>query len=186
MEILDSIPDKREYTNTTSLKFKEDLIGYFTENKMHTILEVGADRGYTTRILSFLFDKVISFEFNEEKLEFARKLNSDRDNIQFINKDVYRNDWEVGQYDVVFIDCDHQYDSVIADTINAIKWADRELLIIYDDYGHPTTGVKRAVDDLLEKNDGLSLVKYMGEAEGSDCRPGLILKDYEGVMCKYV
>jgi len=42
------------------------------------------------------------------------------------------------------------------------------------------------VDDLLEKNDGLSLVKYMGEAEGSDCRPGLILKDYEGVMCKYV
>ena len=55
-DILKGIPDKREDKNTTSLKFKQDMIDFLGDDyKDKTCLEIGAHRGYTTRILSFLF-----------------------------------------------------------------------------------------------------------------------------------
>ena len=55
-KILENIPDKREYKETTSLKFKKDLIECFSDiGKDLTVLEVGTNHGHTTRILSFIF-----------------------------------------------------------------------------------------------------------------------------------
>ena len=58
-DILNGIPDKTQEKNTTSLKFKKDLIEYLGDDyKDKTCLEIGTNKGYTTRILSFLFKKV--------------------------------------------------------------------------------------------------------------------------------
>ena len=66
-DILKGIPDKRQDKNTTSLKFKQDMIEFLGDDYKDKIcLEIGAHRGYTTRILSFLFKEVISCENNDE------------------------------------------------------------------------------------------------------------------------
>tara|TARA_A100001201_G_C4066689_1_gene194378 strand:- start:331 stop:924 length:594 start_codon:yes stop_codon:yes gene_type:complete len=183
------IPDKRQYKETTSLKFKKDLIELFGEiGKDYTILEVGTNHGHTTRILSFLFKDVITLDWREEpNLRMAKELNPDRDNITYIEKNVYTSwdDLNLPKFQVSFIDCDHEYQGVISDINNCIKYGDTEQYLIFDDYGHPTTGVKRAVHDVIDRNDNFNIVEYIGEPKGSDCRPGLILTDYEGVICKY-
>ena len=74
-DILKGIPDKRQDKNTTSLKFKQDMIEFLGDDyKDKTCLEIGSHRGYTTRVLSFLFKKVISCEINDE----LRKLTDDQ------------------------------------------------------------------------------------------------------------
>ena len=45
---------------------------------------------------------------------------------------------------------------------------------------------KKAIHDTINQNDNFSIVEYIGEPKGSDCRPGLILTDYEGVVCKFL
>ena len=116
-KILQGIPDKRQDKDTTSLKFKEDLIEFFYSNEWRdkVCLEVGTNRGYTTRILSFLFKKVISLEYDADLINFAKDVNKDRDNIEFIQKDVYQSEWNFGGIDVVFIDCMHEYVNVMHD-----------------------------------------------------------------------
>jgi predicted O-methyltransferase YrrM len=71
-EILQFIPDKREDKNTTSLKFKTDLINYFDKLSLKNCLEVGTYIGYSTRILSFLFDEVTTIDSNENYLVNAK------------------------------------------------------------------------------------------------------------------
>ena len=43
--------DKKENKNTTSHKFKKDLLEYFSDKSIKTCLEIGANWGYTTRVL---------------------------------------------------------------------------------------------------------------------------------------
>ena len=112
-KILKGIPDKRQDTDTTSLKFKRDLIEFFEKDYQDkTCLEIGTNKGYTTRILSFLFKNVITCENDWDLLKFAEDVNKDRDNIEFIKKDVYRTTWNFEDISVVFIDCDHEINSV--------------------------------------------------------------------------
>lgn len=188
--IFQNIPDKREYKNTTSLKFKEDLIEYFSETgKDQTILEVGTNHGHTTRILSFLFKEVITLDWKEEpNLRIAKEICHDRNNIKYIEKDVYASSWDdlnLPKYNVSFIDCGHEYEHVISDIQNCIIYGATEQYLIFDDYGHPKTGVKRAIQDICSNNEDFNIIQYIGEGKGSDCRPGLLLTDWEGVICKY-
>ena len=54
------------------------------------MLELGTNHGHGTRVLSFLFKKVITMDWREEpNLRMARELNSDRDNITYIQKNLY-------------------------------------------------------------------------------------------------
>jgi predicted O-methyltransferase YrrM len=192
-DILKGIPDKRQDKDTTSLKFKEDLIEFFGENwKDKTCLEIGTNRGYTTRILSSLFKKVITCEYDWDLLQFAKDINKDRNNIDFVQKDVYRSEWDFGNIDVVFIDCVHEYENVMHDIHKSIQLTkpNGELILIFDDYGLPKPpgrlkDVKDAVDQYLEEHPSFELVKYVGEDKGSDCRPGKILKAEEGIICKF-
>ena len=184
-------PDKRQYKETTSLQFKRDLIKLFSEmGKDYTILEVGTNHGHTTRILSFLFKNVITLDWREEpNLRMAKELNADRDNITYIEKDVYASSWDdlnLPKFEVSFIDCNHEYGGVVSDILNCTNYGNSEQYIIFDDYGHPKTGVKKAIQDTINQNDNFNIVEYIGEPKGSDCRPGLILTDYEGVVCKFL
>ena len=161
--------------------------------KDYTILEVGTNHGHTTRILSFLFKHVVTLDWHEEpNLRMAKELNHDRDNITYIEKDVYSSSWDdlnLPKYQVSFIDCDHHYQAVLSDIQNCLKYGDQsygEQYLIFDDYGHPNTGVKRAIHHLINTkfdNFNFEIVGYIGEPKGSDCRPGLILTDFEGVIC---
>ena len=188
-DILKDIPDKRDDKNTTSLKFKQDLIDFLgDEYKDKVCLEIGAHRGYTTRILSFLFNKVISCENNNKLMDFSKNLNSDRKNIEYNGMDVYNTSWNFENIDAVFIDCNHEYSYVMSDIGNATNLAkpNQELLLIFDDYGldNPWRGVKEAIDDwLLFPN--FKIVKEIGEPKGSDCNPRINLKEVEGLICTW-
>jgi len=187
--ILERIPDKRQERNTTSLKFKEDLISFLGDNYKNKIcLEIGTHKGYSTRVLSTLFKKVITCETNTEYINFAKNLNSDRKNIDFLEKDVYNTKWDFTDIDAVFIDCNHHIDYVMKDIYNAISLCkeNEELLLIFDDYGldNPWEGVKESVDKFL-KDIRFNLVRFIGEHKGSDCNPRANLLDEEGVICTY-
>jgi hypothetical protein len=188
-DILKNIPDKRQDKNTTSLKFKQDMIDFLGDDYKDKIcLEIGAHKGYTTRILSFLFNKVISCENNNELMDFSKNLNSDRENIVYNGMDVYNEPWDFENIDVVFIDCNHEYGHVMSDIGNATNLSKpkQELLLIFDDYGldNPWRGVKEAIDDwLLFPN--FQIVKEIGEPKGSDCNPRVNLKEVEGLICTW-
>tara|TARA_R110000824_G_scaffold131872_2_gene294156 strand:- start:1890 stop:3353 length:1464 start_codon:yes stop_codon:yes gene_type:complete len=189
-KILKDIPDKRQQVKTTSLEFKKDLIKFFGDDfKSKTCLEIGTHKGYTTRVLSGLFKKVITCETNVEYIDFAKDLNKDKENIEFLQKDVYETSWDFTDIDVVFIDCNHEISYVIKDIKNAIDLAqhNQELIIIFDDYGlqNPWEGVKEAVDMFTQENPRFEIIKFIGEHKGSDCNPRANLRDEEGVICKY-
>ena len=195
-EIFKNVPDKSEMNWTTTHKFKDDLLDYFgDEFKNKNCLEVGTFQGHTTRILSFLFNKVITIDINQEWVDLARNLNEDRNNIEYYIGDIY--DWIVPgvtslyydtfkdeEVDVVFIDAIHKYHQVIFDTINSIKTFGN-IHLIYDDYGL-LDEVKSAVDDMI--NTGMiEVVQYIGGQKDELVNPTSVnkyLKDREGVICK--
>jgi len=195
-EIFKNVLDKSEMNWTTTHKFKDDLLDYFgDEFKNKNCLEVGTFQGHTTRILSFLFNKVITIDINQEWIEKARNLNNDRNNIEYYVGDIY--DWiEPGvtslyydtfkdeEVDVVFIDAIHKYHQVIFDTINSIKTFGN-IHLIYDDYGL-LDEVKSAVDDMI--NTGMiEVVQYIGGQKDELVNPTSVnkyLKDREGIICK--
>ena len=150
--IIDNIPDKTQDKNTTSLEFKKDLIEYLGDDYKDKIcLEVGTSKGYSTRILSFLFKKVITVENNSELVEFAKKFNEDIDNIDYYLGDVYQSEWEFDEdIQVVFIDCVHEYNFIRNDIINAINYFDKPLLF-FDDYGLFPNSVMKCIDEFTEQ-----------------------------------
>jgi predicted O-methyltransferase YrrM len=189
--ILNSVPDKTEDSWTTSLKFKEDLIKWCGDDfKNKTCLEIGTHKGYTARILSHCFGKVLTIDNNMELTQFARKVNSDIDNINYFGGDIY----SFGVYeslkdhniDVVFIDAIHKYPNVLMDTINSLITF-KDIHIIYDDYGfHPQ--VKKAIDDCLELGI-IEFVSNIGEPTGysilNSKKQSIVSTGTEGIICKF-
>jgi SAM-dependent methyltransferase len=190
-QILSKIPNKRENKDTTSHEFKRDLYDFFWEDKWRerSILEVSCSRGFSSYLLSYLFKQVYAVDYERDLLDFASKFNQDRGrkNIQFIQCDIYRAPYwdKLPKADVVFLDADHRYKSVVYDIRNA--WTnilDKGGYIIIDDYGLPGSGVKRAVNDLVKENTHLSKVGYIGEPAGSIPYRRKLL-DWEGLILRY-
>jgi len=191
-QILSQVPDKREDKDTTSHEFKKDLYDFFRGEygRERSILEVSCSKGYSSYLLSHLFKQVYAVDYERDLLDFASKFNQDRgrNNIQFIQCDIYKTPYwdKLPKADVVFLDADHRYKNVVYDIRNA--WTnilDKGGYIIIDDYGLPASGVKRAVNDLVKENTHLTKVGYIGEPNGSDCRSGRKLIDWEGLILKY-
>ena len=185
VNIIKGLPDKLTSKTTTSLKWKLDFIDYFRDDKFKKmkILEVGSSLGHSTRILSFLFKRVIAIDTLSERHTKSSKLNYDRNNIDFIVMDVYNQQWNFEHVDVVFIDCVHDYKHVKKDIDNSIKSFGKPI-IIFDDYGlFPE--VKRAVDEYINDNI-LRIETYLGMPEGTYYPKTLnkILKDWEGLICQ--
>jgi len=182
--MLDGIPDKRQDKNTTSLKFKEDVIKYFKSKKLDLCIEVGTNKGWTTRILSMLFKRVITIEYDTSLVRIAQENNRDRVNIEYLNGDAYNSDWGLNEIaNVTMIDCVHAYENVKQDIENCLKYGVKYL--IFDDYGLPESvpSVKVAVDEFIKNNPGVE-VTYIGEPSGSEPRIGRPLVDWEGVIVK--
>ncbi len=189
---LSGIPDKRQDKNTTSLKFKIDLINYFQNiegSEDFVCTEVGTSLGYTTGVLAQLFGKVYALEYDKNNLAHSQTINQKHNNITYRNIDVYKEDWETKEkVNVSFIDCVHEYIEVGRDIGNSLRRGEGEMYLVFDDYGL-IEQVHRAIDDFILRtgNPGqpeLVKVTYIGEPKGSDCRPGKVLTDWEGVILK--
>ena len=88
-KILENIPDKFEHRTTTSHRFKKDVFEFFNSPEFsdRVCVEIGSNKGHTTRVLSFLFKEVIGF--NKEIVTDAEEFNHDRKNVRFYGQDVY-------------------------------------------------------------------------------------------------
>lgn len=189
-ELLQGLPDKVEYKNTTSLKFKEDLIDFFEDKNLSTCLEIGTNHGHTTLILSYLFDHVYTIDLHESNIEKAKVVNKDRDNITYITGDAYdRSNYEdVPKVDAAFIDCVHTHKAVLIDIQTSLnKCSDEGMYLIFDDYAHPEcTGVYKGIEEAVDQ--GLSRECYIGEKAGytfkKTTNPTTLLRD-EGIILSY-
>ena len=183
-QALQGIPDKREWKTTTSLELKRDLYRFFNETEPSNDLkavELGTHHGHTTRVLSFLFKEVRTYDIVDDGQ--SKKFNASRKNITHVYQDIYETPWweDCDDMSVVFVDAVHKYGEVSEDIDNCLKIPTVEY-IVFDDYGlFPE--VKRAVIDAA-KNKKIVPVKYIGEPPGSECRIGKSLFDWEGIICR--
>ena len=170
-EILNNIPEKNlENKDTTSLKWKKDVIDFFYDKNLNSCLEIGTCFGVTTKVLSTLFSKVDTIEFNPKRMETAMVNCSGISNINFLCKNAYDVNTYTEldtYYDVVVIDCMHLYDNVISDINQALTRTNptNGIYLVFDDYGHPDSpGVHSAVNEAISA--GLNVESHIGEPPG--------------------
>ena len=188
-EILEEIKeDKNDNTSTTSFKFKTDLWNFFNTDEFKTVsaVEFGTNKGQTTRVMSYLFNKVYTINFELWRHDFAKELNKDRNNIDYLVFDLYsRNQLHIADDDieVIFIDAGHDYHHVVSDIGRAIQFKNLKYLV-FDDYGL-ITPVKDAVDEVLSMNtDTMSIAARIGHEPGHAFIGNRILKDSEGLIVR--
>ena len=188
--ILDSLPDKTEYKNTTSRKFKSDLIQFFQDKNLPTSLEIGTNHGHTTHVLSHVFKEVYTIDLHQSNIDIAKEVNKDRSNITYITGDAYaiENYKDVPKIDVAFIDCMHTFDGVMRDIQTSLsKCSEQGMYLIFDDYAHPTsTGVYEAIENAISQ--GLKRETYIGEDKGftfaKQTNPTTLIRQ-EGIILSY-
>lgn len=181
------IPDKTENKNTTSLKFKNDLINFFKDKNLKTCLEIGTNHGWTARILADVFDTVYTVDHLDENTNRAKENTKDKSNIFFYTADAYNTKiWStMPMMDVVFIDCVHTYEHVLFDINTGLSLIDvtKGMYFIFDDYGLPDGAINRAVTKAVD--DGLTVEKFIGHGVGYKYNDSLALIDHEGIILSY-
>ena len=192
--ILNEMEHKDTAKYTTSRKFKRDILEIFRNDKFKdkTVVEIGASQGQSTRMLSYIFKKVVAVEWDDWNLEQARNRNVGRDNVEFVKMDLYNTQWKgnlPSDAAVVFIDAGHQYHQVKMDIENSLECFDDPILI-FDDYGLIDPGsnrneVKQAIDEKI--NEGkLTLYKFIGETpEDLVHASGVKINAMEGLICNF-
>lgn len=179
--ILNKIEHKNDNKNTTSRKFKEDVLSTFgSDYKDKTMLELGCHQGNTTRVYSECFGKVIAVERSADNIEVAKQHCDDVDNVEFITADVYKN-FNLPQADVVSVDAGHTFEEVIYD-IDRISNQLGNVTLIFDDYGHEGRTVRDAINKKLSDGD-LNLIKYIGEDKGYKAANNKVFIGREGLIC---
>ena len=214
--ILKETPDKPDWSSTTSLQMKQDIIDWCGEKfKDKNALEIGSHVGHTTRILGLLFNKVYTINVNPPKglfrvldetiqgshykldrVDIKNEQNHNFNNVYHITQDAYHpQGWapEMQDIEVVFIDCIHGYHQVVEDIERSIEIGAKYL--IFDDYGldSKTMGysfdesVKKAVDDYIDLGI-IKLEQYIGWEKGTWSIGGVDKKlyDREGLICSVV
>lgn len=182
--------DKCDNLSTTSFNFKRDIWRFFNNKKYQNLIacEFGTHKGQTTYILSHLFQKVYTINRNEESLVEARNFNSTRGNIIYLPFNLYGEKLDYNpiqeEIGVFFIDAGHEYNQVDSDLRRIDVMKDkREVFVIFDDFGL----IKDVHDCILDwMDDGrLEIIKHIGHEPGYDFGQGRILKDFEGIICKF-
>tara|TARA_Y100001937_G_scaffold61656_1_gene84428 strand:- start:725 stop:2098 length:1374 start_codon:yes stop_codon:yes gene_type:complete len=185
---LNKVKSKVDDKDTTSRKFKEDLITHFQSFGDKTLLELGCNRGHTTRVYASLFKKVIGVERSENNLKQAKENCSDVNNVEFIHQDVYDSNFSLPKADVVHVDAGHSHQEVLYDIHRCIEQLGNPILI-FDDVckklfpnGEIGNTIRTAIDQHVE--DGrLNIVKYIGEDKGYTTGNGKVLLGREGMIC---
>ena len=179
-KILDTMPHKDTAKYTTSRRFKTDILEFFSDKKYKdlTMIELGSCQGNSTFVYSNVFKKVYGVELDSWNIEQAKKKCKNRDNVEFIKKDIYKEEWDFPQADVVMIDAGHTYQHIIHDVEKAVAYFNNPIIIL-DDYGNPKTDINKAMDELMS-NQILRLHSYIGEGDGFLTAAGWTMNNREG------
>ena len=181
-KILDTMPHKDTAKYTTSKNFKKDIMKTFSDEKFKdlTMMEIGSCQGNSTVVYSSVFKKVYGIEKDSWNIEQAKKKCKGIDNVEFIQKDIYTEEWDFPQVDVVMIDAGHTYEHVVHDIQKVINYFDNPIIIM-DDYGNPNVEIKRAIDEAI--NSGLvTKGPHLGEVSGFKTAAGWVMNDREGII----
>jgi len=168
---------------TCSDEMRRDIAEFFKDKTDYTIAEIGAHKGYSTRVLSHLFSKVYAVDNSIEWTAFNKQYNKDRANIEYCMLDIYKDDWSKlpTSIDVSFIDARHTYESCKSDIRNSIKQFTQLKYIIFDDYG-VWEGVKRIVDEMIKDNT-LVFERFIGLTNVPGPK-GIVKNTHEGILCR--
>ena len=180
--ILNKLVHKDEWCKTTSRKFKEDILRIFGDKKDLNCLEIGSCQGDTTRVFAECFNKVYSFEQSSENVESVEKKCSDVDNVEFNQMDVYSSDFQIPEdIDITFVDAGHSTDFIKFD-IKRLLEKNKNMTLIFDDYGQQDDVVKNAIRD-----SNLEISRHIGEYNGFTFKrlngDTIVFKGREGVIC---
>ena len=184
-KILDRMPHKDTAKYTTSRNFKKDIMKTFSDEKFKdlTMMEIGSCQGNSTVVYSSVFKKVYGVEKNSWNIEQAKKKCKDIDNVEFIQKDIYTEEWDFPQVNVVMIDAGHTYEHVVHDIQKVMNYFDNPIIIM-DDYGNPNVEIKRAKDEAI--NSGLvTKGPHIGEVSGFKTAAGWVMNDKEGIILNF-
>ena len=169
---------------TCSEKMRTDIAEFFGVNgKKLRIAEIGAHKGFSTKVLANIFHEVFAVDNNVEWTKFNKLYNHNLTNITYVDLDIYKNSWKSlpENIDVTFIDACHEYETCKSDITNSLAQFKTLEYIVFDDYG-VWPGVNKSVDEaiaqgqlIFEKFIGLnhvpgptSIIKYVNE--GIICR----------------
>ena len=187
-KILDTMPHKDTAKYTTSRNFKKDIMKTFSDDKFKdlTMIEIGSCQGNSTAVYGNIFKKVYGIEKDKWNIEQAEIKCSNMDNVEFINMDVYSEEWmsvNLPQADVVMIDAGHTYEHVKHDIEKVVNYFNNPIIIM-DDYGNPNVEIKRAIDEAI--NSGLvTKGPHIGEVSGFKTAAGWVMNDREGIILNY-
>lgn len=189
--VLNRIDNKDTDKDTTSNKFKEDVLRFFSNHKNDTIVELGSNTGNTTRVYAEAFGKVIGVEHNADRVAIAEQKCSDVDNVEFILADVYNSEFEIPDADVIHIDAGHNHDQVCLD-IDRCAVKSNKPFLIFDDCcrkrypdGSLGTTIRTAVDQKIAEGK-IQFIKYIGANNGYRAANGKVLTGAEGMICKVI
>lgn len=183
--ILNAVPEKIQYRNTTSKKFKSDVYNFFNkpEFKELNCMEIGCAKGHSTFLFSKLFKQV--YAINNVTIQEAQAFCSSNGshNIEYFTQDVYKYGLPDAEVDVIMIDAVHTYEAVKTDILNTLNLRSKgKKYIIFDDTGI-LPEVLQIVTEMCDKNV-LELITPIG------CKPGdpfhRALYSDEGLICKEV
>lgn len=182
-DLIDKLIHKDLDKNTTSKKFKYDLVDFFCDSNYHTVIEIGCYKGNSTRVLAELFTTVYALDNNRNNILEAMSLCEDCENIEFYTFDAYDTFEELIDLepDVIWLDGVHDYHGVehmLLETYEKFHGC----LIIMDDYGHEMNTVKPV---LKKHHDKFEIIRYIGESAGYVPANGKIFLDSEGVIFKW-
>jgi predicted RNA methylase len=113
-------------------------------------MEIGSCQGNSTVVYSNVFKKVYGIEKDSWNIEQAKTKCKGIDNVEFIQKDIYTEEWDFPRVDVVMIDAGHTYEHVVHDIQKVMNYFDNPIIIM-DDYGNPNIEIKRAIDETIKK-----------------------------------
>jgi len=192
-KLLDSVQHKDQYKNTTSRTFKRDILMFFREKNLNHCLELGGSQGNTTKIYGSVFKNVTSIELMPENVEKSKKLCVGLHNVDVQVGDVYLNDYNFKEFDVVVLDAGHASQQIEYDLRRAYE-SGTNAYIIMDDYGNPHIStligenngftIKDAIAKYVEEGK-VEILQFLGEEAGYKTITGTILADREGVIFKF-
>ena len=182
--LLNSVNHKDTFKNATTRKFKEDILDYFKESgKDMSLLEFGCCHGDTSRIYSEVFKKVYATDWKQSNIDYAIDKCKNCSNVDLsvfeTGKDSFYFDKGM---DVLFVDARHDYEGCLQDLKDVLTYFDNPIIIM-DDYGTPSAGVRKAIDEMIGLGN-LEIVKHIGESSGYTTAGGWSMNDREGVIMR--
>lgn len=182
--VLDKVQHKDTVKNSTTRKFKKDLIDYFSMHELGKCIEFGCSEGNTTRILAEYASIVYASDINPLCRNLTQTICKNNINVKTKIFDVNSSWAEFPIVDTIYLDALH--DEVgIRNGLSRIKIQQPIAAIIMDDYGHEMGTVKTVIDELISKNE-IEILKWIGEEKGYRAANDKIFVDREGLIFKFI